>query len=348
MEPSLEGAPVGYFTPTYKLLKETYKDCIVALEPVISKKSDQEFIELITGGVIDFWSMDNPFAGRSRKYKRIIIDEAAFAKSLKTSWEEALRPTLTDLIGDAYFFSTPKGKNDFYDFYMKAQNGKPGDEDWMSFRQDTYCNPFMNHQEVEDARRQLPALAFAQEYLAEFNDNAANPFGAAFIEQCTFPLGEGPAVVYGVDLAKYQDWTVIVGLNKSGSVCEFYRFQKDWRQTLETIHSLPGPVKVDATGVGDPIVEELQRTKGDVTAFKFTQTSKQQIMEGLSVAIQQRKITFPEGHIKQELLDFQYQYSQLGVKYAARPGANDDCVCALALAYDHLKEIGTSDGPNWI
>jgi len=122
--------PCGYFTPTYKLLENTYTQLQNLLKPAISRKHDNQFIELVTGGRIDFWTMDNPFAGRSRKYKVAIVDEAAFAKNLWALWTESIRPTLTDLRGSAWFLSTPKGKNDFYKLFVKGQ----GDIDWASWQ----------------------------------------------------------------------------------------------------------------------------------------------------------------------------------------------------------------------
>lgn len=333
-EKGIPAAPAGYFTPTYKLLEGTYKACSKALEPIIKRKHENQFIELTTGGNIDFWSLDNPYAGRSKKYKVAITDEGAFAKDLWETWTQSIRPTLTDLKGNAWHFSTPRGKNDFFKLFMK---GKGGDENWASFHQTTYDNPYIDPQEIDDARRDLPALAFSQEYLAEFNDNAANPFGIPYIQQCTYPMSTLPAVCYGIDLAKSYDYTVILGLDKNGAVCHFDRFQKDWKQTTQTILDLPNvPMAIDSTGVGDPIAEEVSRLK-DVQSIKFTAQSKQQLMEGLSMAIQKRSITFPEGIIKDELENFEYEYTRTGVKYTAPKGLHDDCVCALALAVSKFR-----------
>jgi len=345
-EPALAGLPTGYFTPAYKLLKGTFNECVKLLEPVISKKSDQEFIELVTGGVIDFWSLDNPYAGRSRKYKRSIIDEGAFAKALWESWTQSIRPTLTDLKGDAFFFSTPRGKNDFFKLYMM---GKQGEANWASWQMSTYTNPFIDPNEIDEAKRDLPALAFSQEYMAEFNDNIANPFGYDFIRLCTMGQSSLPPVCFGIDLAKSQDWTVIIGLDQFGQVCHFDRFQKDWHQTVQAIKLLPNvTTQMDSTGVGDPITEQIQVARGNVIGKKFTQTSKQQIMEGLAVAIQQRKILFPEGHIKDELENFEFEYTRTGVKYSAPQGLHDDCVCALALAWDIHKSASQSGSYSWV
>ena len=335
---ALDGFPVGYFTPTYKLLDGTYNECLSILNPIITRKNEHQFIEVKGGGRIEFWSLENELAGRSRKYKTVVIDEGAFVKNLWKSWTESIRATLTDYKGDAWFLSTPRGKNDFYKLFMRGKDNM--EVNWASWQMSTYTNPYIAKEEVDDARQDLPEAAFSHEYLADFLDNTANPFGGAFITQCTYPLSTAPVVCYGIDLAKSYDYTVIIGLDKNGSVCHFDRFQKDWRQTVNTILDLPNvPIAIDSTGVGDPIAEDVARVK-DVEMFKFTSISKQQIMEGLALGIQKRLITFPEGNIPEELSNFEYQFTKNGVKYAAPSGLHDDCVCALALAWHKWQSAG--------
>jgi hypothetical protein len=123
-------------------------------------------------------------------------------------------------------------------------------------------------------------------------------------------------------------------MDNAGNVAYFERFQSDWASTQNKIRNLPkAPMIIDATGVGDPIVEQLQRDGLDVEGFKFTSQSKQEIMLGLQVAIHQERIHYPDGMIRQELEIFEYQYSSHGVKYSAPSGFHDDTVCALALAW---------------
>ena len=88
-ETALDGFPAGYFTPTYKLLDGTYNEVLHALEPIVKRKNEHQFIELLNGGRIEFWSLENELAGRSRKYKRAILDEVAFAKNLYKLWTES-------------------------------------------------------------------------------------------------------------------------------------------------------------------------------------------------------------------------------------------------------------------
>lgn len=341
-ETALSGKPAGYFAPTYKLLDGTYNECLSALEPIVVRKNEHQFIELLTGGRIEFWSLENELAGRSRKYKRVILDEVAFAKNLWKLWTESIRATLSDFKGDAWFMSTPKGKNDFHKLFMR---GKTGEENWASWQMSTYMNPYIDPAEIDDAKKDLPELAFSQEYMAEFNDNVANPFGTAYIAQCTFPMSTLPAVCYGIDLAKSHDWSVIVGIDKHGSVCYLDRWQSDWRTTKEKILRLPQAFTVlDATGSGNPVGEDVARVRSNIEQFVFTSASKQGLMEGLAVAIQSRIITFPEGVITDELSNFEYIYSNSGVKYSAPSGLHDDVVCALALAWHGYKKVGKGAG----
>ena len=335
-ETAIHSGSAGYFTPTYRLLESSFKEIYTILDPLILRKHNNQFIELTTGGVIEFWSLDNPQAGRSRKYNLAIIDEAAFVKDLWDAWTQSIRPTLTDMKGGAWFMSTPKGKNDFYKLWMRGQTGEEG---WASWQMPTSTNPFIDISEIYSAEKDLPALAFKQEYLAEFNDNVANPFGFQFIKQCTMPQSIEQPVCYGVDLAKSFDWSVIIGLDRFGQVAYFERFQKDWNITKQIILQLPkAPIKVDSTGVGDPIVEDLQRQRPNVFGFKYSATSKQQLMEGLQSAIHQRKVGFPEGVITKELESFEYEYTRTGVKFNAPAGMHDDCVNALALAWAQFQE----------
>jgi hypothetical protein len=134
-------------------------------------------------------------------------------------------------------------------------------------------------------------------------------------------------------------------MDKQGNVVHFERFQKDWMQTKETILRLPRniPIVIDSTGVGDAIVEDLQKKFNKMYGFKFTATSKQQLLESLSSAIQTKAISYPDGPIKQELEVFEYTFTPTGVRYSAPQGFHDDCVIALALAnkcrIEH-KEVG--------
>jgi len=181
-KPALQhGQFIGIFTPTYKDVAEVWKDLNFTFYPAIKKKNEQlKQIETITGGIIDFWSMDDPNSGRGRKYHRAILDEFAKAKNNKEAWQETIRPTLTDFKGDAWFMSTPKGKNNYFYSMEQAMQGQP---DWSFFKYTTYDNPHIDPTEIDSARNQLDKITFEQEYLAEDVDINDRPFLYSFTRE---------------------------------------------------------------------------------------------------------------------------------------------------------------------
>jgi hypothetical protein len=343
---ALQGKQVAYITPTYQLAKVFFDELIrlLPIEVADFNKSDL-VVKLSTGGVIRFFTGERLDNLRGLKFHRVIIDEASFIPDLQEGWLKAIRPTLTDYKGKAIFLSTPRGKNFFYSLYLK---GKQNEQGWESFKYTTYDNPFIDKSEIDMARNSLPEAVFNQEYLADPMDNAANPFGSEYIRKAIKPLSTKQPMYFGIDLAKSVDWTVIVGLDENCQVCYLQRFQKDWQATIDAILQLPNkPTLLDSTGVGDSVVEMLQAKRSNFYGFKYTSTSKQQIMKGLAVAIQQGTISYPEGVIADELESFEYVYTAGdGVRYSAPSGLHDDAVNALALArecYNKYKDLNNFD-----
>ena len=210
---AITGKPVAYFAPTYKLLLDMWVNTERSLRRFIHRANRIDMrISLTTGGIIDFWTLENRDAGRGRKYARVVIDEAAHARWLKEVWEMAISPTLVDLHGDAWFFSTPHGMNFFHDLFKRGND----DEwpDWASFHMPTTTNPYIDAAEIEAKRPELPGPVFRQEYLATFEN-----FGAGLVRTEHVILGDVPLrlqVVLGVDLAISEkntaDWTAIVAM----------------------------------------------------------------------------------------------------------------------------------------
>ena len=331
---------VAYVTPTYQLGKIFFKQICKLLPDKVYKKNETDLlIDFVTGGSIRFFTGERLDAMRGIPFHLVIVDEASFISNLEEGWNNSIRPTLTDFKGDGIFLSTPRGRNYFNSLFMRG-----GEPNWESFKFTTYDNPHIDPSEIDDAKAMLPYSVFEQEYMANPMENAANPFGSEFIYACT-KESKGVAAYYGIDLAKSVDWTVIIGMDKLGNVVHYERFQKDWLQTKETILRLPKnlPIVIDSTGVGDAIVEDLQKKFTQMYGFKFTSTSKQQLLESLSSAIQTKSISYPDGPIKQELEVFEYKFTPTGVRYSAPQGFHDDCVIALALAnkcrLDH-KSVG--------
>jgi hypothetical protein len=166
---TIHGKSIGYFAPSYKLLSEVFVAVRHVLNPLIEVSNQTSgVIRLITGGRVDFWSLENKAAGRSRKYHTVIIDEAAFTPDymLKT-WEGAIQPTLLDYRGNAWVFSTPNGVDTDNFFWRVCNDPKL---EFNTFHAPTWKNPYIPPDEIERLRKNMHPLFFRQEIEAEFID----------------------------------------------------------------------------------------------------------------------------------------------------------------------------------
>lgn len=209
-----DGRPVAWFAPTYRLLEEAYNDHKRIFSPAIrrSVQSPAPRIELVSGAAIDYWTLDDPTTvARGRKYARVVIDEAAMARNLEAAWTEAIRPTLTDYRGDAFFLSTPKGGNYFRTLWENAA----ADPEWCRWQMPTSSNPHIAIDEVEAARTSMPSIAYRQEYLAEFVEAQGARIRREWLRVGDPP--DGLPVFIGVDLAistkAEADYTAAVALS---------------------------------------------------------------------------------------------------------------------------------------
>lgn len=335
-----EGRNYWWVAPVYPQAKIAFRRLKRGLPKDLYKANEQDLtITLPNGAVIWFKSGEKPDNLYGEDVWSAVIDEASRVR--EESWN-AVRSTLTATRGPLRAIGNVKGRSNwFYRLCRKAEAGEPN----MSYHKltayDAVEGTVTDLEEIEDAKRLLPENVFRELYLAEPSDDEGNPFGYKFIQKCLSPLSENAPAVCGVDLAKSIDWTVVLALDKFGACCGMERWQSDWEATTRRILDLVGkvPTLVDSTGVGDPIFEGLQKKRpATMRGYKFTAPSKQSLMEGLAVAIQQGTVRFPDGPIRAELENFEYVYTRTGVRYSAPVGYHDDLVVALALAVELLRK----------
>jgi hypothetical protein len=338
---ALQGKSYGWFAPNYKYLLGPMKEIVSILSPVTSSKNlTDKRIELKTGGVIDFWTCDDPDAGRSRAYHEVAVDEAAMVKDLQEMWGMAIRPTLADHSGGAWFASTPKGMGDFYELWAKGQAVE--EPEWKSWTMPTSANPYIDAGEIENARRGLPERIFGQEYLASFIEESGGVFRgvSAVIDPSNTGAGAKGPFSMGVDLARVEDFTVITVLDSAGRQVYHDRFnQISWERMIAAVQSAAGmfpecTVTVDATGVGDPVYERIRAVVPRAVPFKFTSQSKEAVIDNLAMQIEQGQLSLMDIPIQTaELMAYAYEVTAArNIRMNAPSGKHDDCVIALALA----------------
>lgn len=334
-----------YVLPTYKQAKTVVWDELVKqhvpMEMVAKLNASELAIYYKNGSIQRFVGSEDIDAHRGTNPKDVVFDE--FSEQDPQIWTAIFQPVLRENGGTATWIFTPKGKNHSWELLEFA---KQNPATWYTLIQTVEDTNGLTEQEIEDARLSTPEALFRQEYYCDFLENA----GAFFrrIRQNTYDADDyvDPTHFYqcGFDLAKYNDWTV-------GTAIDLYNFkvkpqerynQVDWNFQKLMIEAMArkhnnAKVKIDRTGVGDPIVEDLERRGlniGEDGAVVFTAQSRRDMLNNLSILLQQDKIKIPndEGLIA-ELEAFQYVMTDKGkIEVKTRKGMHDDRVMSLALA----------------
>lgn len=306
-------------------------------------------ITLVTGAKIYFKTAEKPDNLFGDDVYAFVFDE--YTRAREAAWF-ALRSTITSTGGKGKFIGNAKSKKNWgYKLAMKAKGGE--DKEFEFFKITAYdaanCGMMTKDgrpmiEEIESAKRALPESVFNELYLAEASEDGSNPFGLKYIAAICHPtLSSMPSICYGIDVANKFDSTSIIGLDRLAYMSHYHNFTRTgWPHVIGTIKSLPrSPMAQDSTGVGDPVLSDVQQSNDLIEGYIFTEQSKQRLMEGLAVAIQSRKVMISDdgdvingtGKLRHQLEQFEITYTRTGVKYSAPEGEHDDDVCALALAW---------------
>lgn len=347
---------IWWVAPTYgqaneygfEIVDELLPKALLDGDPKRSKPR-KHFLE--GGAEISYRSADNPDSLDGAGVDRLVLDEAAIIPP--DIYRKTLRPMLSDYRGRATFISKPKGQNWFHDYFKRGQSAEDAWDDWWSSQQTAYVNPWVADSEIDDAAAELPKHVFQQEYLAVFHSDEGGVFKKVrerAVEDYDWKAqnGNGPYRI-GVDFARWQNWTVIVTLDRDDRLVDFRRMQETtWDRIQKEIEAAyaryPGEIRLDASR-DEKVVEDLENQGLPVEAVTFGHKKKREMIDNLAVSIENGEITIPEiPTLVNELQLFEYEISNRSVSYSAPPGWNDDCVDALALAH---KRSETASRGTW-
>lgn len=341
---------VGWISPTYKQCKKVFKEVVRALGKcpfVVRINNSDLIIEFDTGSVILFYSAEAYDTIRGETFDGLICDEFAFFKP--QAWDEVLKATVLVKGKKVLIMSTPKGKNQFYKVFNLA-NDNP---QYKSFFGTSYDNPFIDPEEIEDARRSLPEHIFKQEYLAEFLDDGSSVFRN--INECINQANKTNHLFAGIDLGRADDWTVLTIVNDQDEEVYSNRWRHmDWSAIINNIVAVLNKYKpktlVEANGAQDAIFEQIRNAvnypKTSIKPFVTTSKSKQAIVEDLIVGFENKELSII-GYDWQvsELQTFTYEYNlkTRAIKYSAPVGLHDDYVMSRAITR-HAKKTMKKSG----
>lgn len=332
-----------YSLPTYRQAKQVMWDTVVndhVPRQIVEKKNDSELAIYYKNGVIQrFIGTEEPDKHRGTNPFDVVFDE--FPQQPKEIWTAIFQPVLMENGGSATFAYTPQGRNHGWEIYQKALSNPL----WFTSLKTVLDTNVFSREELDEIRRNTPQALFEQEYMCSFNESAG-----AFFRRIRENLYDRNSIQpeygdfqLGVDLAKYQDFTVITpfNLNTFRAYPQDRFNQIDWNLQKARIEATAlrykARVKIDATGVGDPVVEDLKARGlniGDEDAIKFTEQTRMNLLNNLAMLLEQDKIQLPDDEgLLTELESFQYSLSPLGkIKVGAPETMHDDRVMSLALA----------------
>jgi len=361
------GGRVWWVSPTFTNAMSHWRNTKRMLKdlPKMYKSEQLKHMEFDLGGnktgELSFKSGDRPDNLRGEGLTLAVIDEAAFTQ--RRLWENVIRPALSDMQGRALIISTPDGASGwYYDAYMRGQD--ENFEEWKSWTFTTADNAAIPgiKEEVEKARRELPGFRFRQEYLAEFIAGGGIVFEGLNEVAVLRPLRgprEGQTYVFGVDFARFNDYTVVSVLElPSGRQVRIYRFQHtNYETQAQRIKSLaewwdPTRIWAESNSLAMGFIERLTALRLPVRGVYITNQEKTSLVEKLAVNIAAGRIRLinPKMGIEarrqfNELVAFKAFRTPSGMTTYRAPGdQHDDHVIALMLSNKSIRPFRAVSG----
>ena len=278
----------------------------------------------------------------------MVLDECAFIR--EEAINEAILPTLSALGKKCLMISTPKGKNWFYNYYLK---GRTQNDDYVSFSAISTDNPYIDQNFINEQRKSLPEQIFNQEYMADFteagNDVFTNVDVVCNINEWDVP-SRNKRFYFGVDTGLTHDYSVLTVLDESGRVAKIVRINgvtyeeigRTFTTELKRYSVLGG--YVETNGVGRALYELIKKEIRTTQEFVTTNDSKTQGIRNLIYKIQQGELELPSEklfpQLKQELNAYSYKVNPNGlITFNAPSGFYDDCVISLMLAVEAREKL---------
>tara|TARA_R110000787_G_scaffold40624_5_gene100801 strand:- start:1212 stop:2468 length:1257 start_codon:yes stop_codon:yes gene_type:complete len=326
----------GWISPVYQQAKSVLDTMVETSKGVITSSNRMEAtISFINGSTLKFLSADSADNIRGFRFTHLILDEVAYTKD--TVIGATILPTLNPNGKKCLMISTPRGKNHFYDWYMKKETVS------MSFPL-TEC-PYISKDLVDEARRSLPPDLFKQEFLAEFVDSGNDVFiGVDKVSNIqAYDLSRKQDALIGIDTGLTDDFSVLTIISPIGRVLFIDKLNNLPLQEIagrfisymKKFNVIGG--NIESNGIGAAMYDLIAPHFRRVKKFTTTQDSKTELVRKLIADIESMNIELPTPELCSELHrefgTFTYKMSNNGkLSFGHSSGAKDDHIDALLLA----------------
>lgn len=351
----LAGELCAWVGPWFQRTRAAFEGIKAMLAPMIDSSEIRATegmlrIRSTSGGGLDCYSGDNPEALFGGNYSRVVLDEAS--RMPEKAFTAALTITSATRGKVRCAFNVELGaKNWAIRNLLRVQAMTAEQREKMS--EEVMCFPtggegLVDPALIEMMRAQMPEPLWRALYLAEIPESDTSLFrnlDQIFNGQALAGPVDGRTYAMGVDLGRKQDFTVATVIDsRSHAIVASDRFHEiSWSLQVQRCAALYkrfrcSKAMVDATGIGDPVIEELQKAGLYIKPYIFTAPSRKALLENLILACDKLEISLPAsdrfGFYKHEMQSFEYQLDGSSIKYAAPPNMHDDCVMSLALSLE--------------
>jgi phage FluMu gp28-like protein len=348
---------IGIVGPSWrqtKLIIKHINNFLKRLPPTTSRRPQKTTVTLTNGSTIEAYP-NNPETIRGPTLHIVYADEFNFIPNDEELYD-AILFTLGTTDGKFICTSTPwRSDSIFHKIFHDQAYGEYA-KSHITWQQALEPNGPLKTQILNRIKRQLEGdpARWKREMEAEWAENEAAWLSQALITGCidqaleytSFERHAQGCFYAGLDLGKHQDFSVLAILQEQTgelSLVHLHQFPLEtpyatvigYVKTISDRWQTIQKILVDATGVGDYIIEDMQNAGlSNAEGVKFTVESKQEMAQHLKQTMNEKHLHIPyDGQLIAELNVEQYELSKDGkTKYNHPQGTHDDRFWALALA----------------
>lgn len=358
---ALRGGIAWWIAPSYAVGNVGFNEIrrLAGQLPGVLINRSERTVSFASGGQITIRSADNPDLLRGHSLDFAVFDEAAYMSHLLPLWQEVIRPSLADRLGRAFFLSTPRGRNYFYQLFTSGLD--PLRSDWQSWQLPTSSNPYIPPGEIAAMRETMTADRYQQEVLAQFLDGGSIFRNVDDLMRPEYAQPEPkPGHIYtiGMDVARVAggDYTAISIYDASeGDICQVHRMSGlEYSLQMNRLQALieafkPLVTVIETNNAGQAVLEQMKMRmpRAKISGFSTTNTSKAALVDQLCLAMERSEVGFCEDPIlRNELTMFEGTALPSGLtRYSAPDGGHDDTVISTLLAVGAGLDTGLLRAP---
>jgi phage terminase large subunit-like protein len=265
-QPTVWGAPTD---PQLSEIRAVFRFWFSSL--ITGRSPDGTGFTLCNGAKIDFASLapgHNAFRGKG--YALACLDECASIRNLTATIEQNLLPALSQYSGRLLLTGTPRGFDDFHDWFRRAER------EGVTITGSSALNEHLPAGEIEEERRVLPPLVYESEIEGRFVVLEGACLKKSEIRYGTLPdRSELVYVSFGLDLAisekKSADYSALccAAVDESGRrwVAMMAMWRSRWSETVARLLNYvsawsPGVIILESTAMEGGVADAQLREYG--------------------------------------------------------------------------------------